>query len=229
MKCNSWKNQMHQINIIIKPELRKLYWFIFDSCAGAKFSMPCMRPGRKAVTELRRQREGAPRSFPQKESGSIDAFRTHLQIWLYQHHTQKKLVAGTPTYDESAWISLERQNEKQPLSMSYGLGFYRGDAGISMLGCETNLEPNGDRCFHWHLGRYVGGLTFKNRGHSGVHPFPPYKTCTLPETDIAAWNWAIPKGNSSSKHPFSGAMLVAGRGNIPNKKQCYWKGNMPKM
>ena len=38
---------------------------------------------------------------------------------------------------------------------------------------------------------------------------------TLPETNSKSpWNWAIPKGNASSNHPFSGATLVSGRVDI---------------
>ena len=36
------------------------------------------------------------------------------------------------------------------------------------------------------------------------------KKNTLPETNVAPENGAIPKGNHYSNHPFSGAMLVFG-------------------
>ena len=51
------------------------------------------------------------------------------------------------------------------------------------------------------------------------------QTLTVPSlkvTSSSTWKWAIPKGNSSSIHPFLGAMLVSGRvtnNKNPSKRQ----------
>ncbi len=56
------------------------------------------------------------------------------------------------------------------------------------------------------------GLFFEScSGHTFIPSYIDLSTTFLETDRKSPWNWAIPKGNSSSKHPVSGAFAVSFR------------------